>query len=1136
MFFTQFSLRNAVLLIAVLSVANSVFAIDPKTDVATLSGHDAANGQIAALIHSREFKVELFACEPQLANPVAICLDEQGRVYVAEEYRFNRGTEENRTRPFLLEDDLQISSTADRLRMFQKHQDQFEGGMEWFQQYTDQVRQLVDSDRDGKADRSTIFSTGYNGILDGMAAGIIARDGDVYLTNIPKLYRLRDQDDDGVAEDKVALLDGFGVNAGFLGHDLHGLAWGPDGRLYFSIGDRGYNVTNKEGKNWALPRRGAVFRCEPDGSKFEVVHIGLRNPQELAFDEFGNLFAADNNCDKGDDSRLVYVVPGGDSGWNMAYQSIAAPYETGPWNAERTWTVDGAPDAEAIRPACILPPVGKLGAGPCGFTYCGAAGWSEPYRGKFYMCNYTGNGGIERITLQPKGASFEITETADFLKPIQATDFEFGYDGKVYVSDFVGLEWNGGSRGGRIYTLFNPTAIATDEVRRVRELFAEGFHHRPAEELLLLLGHDDQRVRQRAQFALADRYNHSIAVGKDEATAAQLFRDLCQQLGPQNNQLTRLHALWCLGQIGRANPDISVSPFIHLTEDADAEIRGQAAKLLGEFRGVGQQTEICDALIARLGDKSPRVQWFAALSLGQLQSQDSAAALVRLAKQNANTDKYLRHAVVFALTAIDNHVLIQQMASDADPAVRMVSLLVQRNWKSPEISQFLTDSDIQLVTEAARAINDLMIDSELPKLAALSQSLLVSGKIIPNALARRILHANFRLVGKTNVESIATAVMEKQLSTSIRLEAIEALGDYARPSQRDRVTGFWRPLANRDVELVREVLEPLATSLLASTGSDLLPSLTSVFTKLDVKTDEKLFLSWVANPTFDIDSRVAALNLLASRNGPDSLGLIETAIVDERPPMRIAALTWLAKRAPEQTIARIEALLKLPMIDGFAGEHQAAVRLLGELAMPAADELLLNWMQQLIAGTVPVELQLDVLEAAQSRKTSQFDELVNRYIVDSRRPEDPLSPFRITQSGGDSIRGRQLFATHPQAQCIRCHRVGEQGGDAGPNLSRVASNADRNHLLQSLIVPSAKVAPGFGVVSVLLADGSVVAGTLKEEKKDTLELQLPDGTTRRISNDDIEERTTPVSAMPAMDKALTKRELRDLLEYLTTLK
>ena len=78
------------------------------------------------------WKAELFAADPQLGNPVAFCLDEQGRIYVAEEYRFNRGTEENRTRPFLLEDDLQLQTAADRLAMYRKWSDRFEGGMKWF--------------------------------------------------------------------------------------------------------------------------------------------------------------------------------------------------------------------------------------------------------------------------------------------------------------------------------------------------------------------------------------------------------------------------------------------------------------------------------------------------------------------------------------------------------------------------------------------------------------------------------------------------------------------------------------------------------------------------------------------------------------------------------------------------------------------------------------------------------------------------------------------------------------------------------------------------------------------------------------------------------------------------------------------
>jgi quinoprotein glucose dehydrogenase len=111
---------------------------------------------------------------------------------------------------------------------------------------------------------------------------------------------------------------------------------------------------------------------------------GLRNPQELAFDQYGNLFADDNNCDKGDHGRLVYVVEDGDCGWNMAYQSIPSPYTAGPWFAERLWHLP-----HAGQPAWIVPPVGKIGTGPAGFLFTSGTTLPDRYKNSFIMCNYS---------------------------------------------------------------------------------------------------------------------------------------------------------------------------------------------------------------------------------------------------------------------------------------------------------------------------------------------------------------------------------------------------------------------------------------------------------------------------------------------------------------------------------------------------------------------------------------------------------------------------------------------------------------------------------------------------------------------------------------------------------------------------
>ena len=1082
----------------------------PETAPLLPDGTAEAKAAIATLQAPEEFEIEVYAAEPQLGSPVAICLDEHNRVYVAEQYRFNRGTEENRTRPFLLEDDLQLNTVDDRLAMYRKWAGKFEGGMDWFTRVTDQVRRLEDTNNDGVADRSTIFASGFNHPLDGLAAGVIARDGKVWLTCIPHLWLLEDSDRDGVAEKRTALHRGFGVNAAFLGHDLHGLVWGPDGRLYFSVGDRGFHVKTHEGHTLHGPRRGAVFRCEPDGASLELIHVGLRNPQELAFDEFGNLFAADNNCDKGDHSRLVYVMEGADSGWNMAFQTIPEPYLVGPWHAEKMWHLP-----HAGQPAWLLPPVGSLGAGPSGFAYCPGTGLPERFAGRFFMCNYTGNGGIEEFGVQPRGAGFEKVDQQDFLKPIRATDIDFGTDGRIYVSDFVKLEWNGPGGRGRIYTLHDPFQVDSFDVADVRELFRTGFGSRSGSELLRLLGHADLRVRQRAQFALAER-------------GTKVIGPLVRVFKKTREPLARRHAVWALWQIGRQQPDV-LAHLVPLVDDTEAEIRAQAVRVLGDLK----YAPAAEAIAGRLDDDSPRVQSFAAIATGRLQHQAAIDGLFRILKENDNQDPWLRHAAVTGLAGLNNLDAVLTRADDESAAVRLGVLLVLRRAQDPRISRFLHDASVQLVTEAARAINDVPLDQATPALAEVMTRLGHSPQPEPDALARRAIHACFRLGTPDHAAAVAAFAANPANTDIARAEAVAALADWSKPAQRDRVNGSWRPLENREPAIVRQGVERHVAALLASCSGDLLTAVTSLVDRLGVEADEETFFAWLEDSQQQESTRIAAFNLLDSRDSTSLPNAIKIALAADSAKLRARARSVVARRDADRGLKLLSEVLS--NVDSPVLERQQAVETLATLKEPQAMSLLDAWAARLLDGEVEPELQLDVYEALATAGTPAGRQA--RQEFDRQRGAGKLlEQYSLVLEGGDSSRGREIFVGHRVAQCIRCHRVGTAGGTAGPELTRVAQKNPRSHLLESLLDPNAKIAKGFGTVALVLTSGKVLTGNLLAETPQAITLQLSTGEKRIIPQAEIEERSQPKSPMPEVKKVLTLREIRDLVAWLATLK
>ena len=244
----------------------------PFVQKSSKEGEDA----IKRFQYDKSLKVELWAAEPMLANPVCFAFDGKGRCYVAETFRHSAGATDNRGKPWL-DDDLASRTVEDRVEMFKKH-----AGKNFIRDYEtehDRVRLIEDTTGSGKADKATVFRDDFGKAEDGIGAGLLARNGDVYFSCIPGLFKMKDTKGTGQADVKETLSTGYGVHVAFIGHDLHGLRMGPDGKLYFSIGDRGFNVKTKEGKHLFYPDTGAVLRCDLDGANLEVVHIGFGNIQ-----------------------------------------------------------------------------------------------------------------------------------------------------------------------------------------------------------------------------------------------------------------------------------------------------------------------------------------------------------------------------------------------------------------------------------------------------------------------------------------------------------------------------------------------------------------------------------------------------------------------------------------------------------------------------------------------------------------------------------------------------------------------------------------------------------------------------------------------------------------------------------------
>ncbi|MCM8527138.1 MAG: HEAT repeat domain-containing protein [Lentisphaeraceae bacterium] len=1117
------------LLTLLISLSIPISSIAQKKKLSAKEYEAKAAVRIKNFTYPKEMKIDLWADESQTTNPSAFYFDSKGRMYVAEIHRWRKGVDDIRNRRYMLLEDLSIQSSEDRMKMFKNHFDKHP--LEWYTKESSEIRLLEDKDGDGRADFAKLYAGGFNDPLDGPGIGLIERDGKIYYTNIPHLWMLEDTNGDGVADKRKSLQDGFGIRMSFSGHDMHGLVWGPDGKLYWSIGDRGYSIKTKEGKKFHGPNEGAVFRCDPDGSNVEVFYDRLRNPQEMAFDDYGNLFTADNDGDKSDVERINYIVEGGDSGWNAGHQAImsfTSDYNfrsyahTGdkslynPWETEVMWKV-----RDPRQPQFILPGIGQIIGGPSGFCFNPGNSLGEKYNDKFFVIHYRGSLSATNVTMfdiNDDGAGFKTANHQPFFKGSNCVDIDFGPDGKMYISDYNYGGWTN-QNVGNIYTIYDPVELKKTEVAENKKYLTSDYSKISTKELVQLLARDHRDIRYKAQFELAKRGS--------EGTEA--FMNAAKGTG--NTVFTRIHGVWGLGMMARKDPAL-LTTVLGFLKDENDQVRIQAARVLGDHKF---KPAVAD-LVKALNDKHPRVAMYAGIGLGRIGDNGAVDTVFDALKKNDNKDLFLRHGLIMYLAGIKDKSAYIKGIKDSSPAVRMAVLLTLRRHKDAQVADFLSDSDVGIRYEAIRAINDLHMTDVIPELAKElakyfpGTSAPMPKDSIDEFIHHRIINANYYSAKSADAERILKYAANDKLPEGVRLEALSAIEGWNDKHPLDTTTGL--PTAQpKDREDIKAAVQANLGEVFKTAKGKVLAQCTRLAMKYGYEIKSEILLGQLNNPGISLEVREEALNSLVSRKAQGLEEVVSKLLSDKNQGLRLKALEALMKLNPAKAVPSAVKLAQ----SGSLKDKQNAYSLIGDQDNAVVNSLLIGELDKILKGQGNSPTMLDVIEAAAKNPNADVKAKLAEYNK-SIPPTDMMKKFRPSLNGGDIERGKDVFLNHGAAQCVRCHVVNGFGADVGPNLSEIGKTQSREYILQAIVDPGAVVAKGFGMVTIKLKNGQSVAGMLSNENNKEITLKSMDGKEKKYAKANIVEQQPPISGMPPMQFLLKPSEVRDLVAYLHSLK
>jgi putative membrane-bound dehydrogenase-like protein len=557
-------------------------------------GPEAAREQLKQLKVADGLSVGLYASEPMIRNPISMDIDARGRVWVTEGANY---------------------------RLFQK----------WgkLRAEGDRIVILEDTNHDGAADNAKVF---YQGNDVNSALGICVLGDRVIVSCSPNILIFEDKNGDDVADGPPKILFS-GIGGVDHDHGAHAFQFGPDGKLYFNIGNDGKQLKTADGRDFVVDQagnkvngdrqpyqQGLVFRCNPDGSELETLGWNFRNNFEVAVDSFGTLWQSDNDDDGNQAVRINYVMEFGNYGYKDEKTGAA-------WNQKRTNMEKEIPLQHwHLNDPGVVPNLLQTGAGsPTGIIVYEGALLPAVFRNQMIHCD-AGPRVVRAYPVRNSGAGYSAT-IVDVLTSddtwYRPSDVTVAPDGSLYVSD-----WNDAGVGGH-YMADQKYEEMTGRIYRVAPP-----GHQPVVPAV------DLKTAQGAVAALQSPNNATrhLAWTALHGMGKQAEGEL-QKLWNGQDARQRARALHLLARIkGEEGKYVKAA-----LRDQNSDIRITGLRIARE-RGL----ETIPLVRQLVNDPSPQVRRECAIALRHSQSPEAPGLWATLAQQHDGQDRWYLEALGIA--------------------------------------------------------------------------------------------------------------------------------------------------------------------------------------------------------------------------------------------------------------------------------------------------------------------------------------------------------------------------------------------------------------------------------------------------------------------------------------------------------